>query len=150
MNKKYIDTFGHRKIFISLAKNSQKIYSKYFTIIYSSYLNVCKTLSITDVYPLVYTKRMYYVAIKVTKKSQKKAVCRNKIKRRIKHSLASIIKEDLVPKKHGFMIVIPKSIISNAKYLDIKYDLTKSIQKLVYKSTYNAVRQTNHNLKKAL
>ncbi|WP_456469839.1 ribonuclease P protein component [Caminibacter sp.] len=87
-----------------LYKKGKKVYSKFFTFFFLP-------------------SEELKIAAVVSKKISKKAVIRNKIKRRIKHLSRDFLKE-------GSFIVIPKQDISQVKFEDLQNDFKKICDKI--------------------
>lgn len=131
MQKDYITTFSHNRIFQNINQQSSsqhKIFSKLFIIIYKKYDDVMNSLP--ELYSDFYSSDKLIIAIKATKKSFKTAVSRNKIRRRIKAVMYSIVKSNKYNTRSGFMIIVPKSVCSTTKYIDIESGLTWNMKKL--------------------
>lgn len=71
------------------------------------------------------------LGLKISKKFSKKAVVRNKARRRIKH-IVHIIEQDPIININGkALIVIPKIGLEKANFLNIREDLIKTVLNLL-------------------
>lgn len=115
MKKKDV-VLKNKKIFKKIFKNKTSFYSLYFTFIYKP----------NDVKHLRY-------AILISKKNEKKAVHRNKIKRQIR----SILRNCEFNKYFFDVVIIPKKAFLNFNFENKKKDLLKAIDKFWIKFNKN-------------
>lgn len=75
-----------------------------------------------------------FLGLKVSRKFSKKAVIRNKAKRRIKHLLNILIQDPLVDINKKAFIVIPKIGLDKVDFLKLKKDFKKVVLQITQNS----------------
>lgn len=71
-----------------------------------------------------------FLGLKISRKFSKKAVIRNKARRRIKHLINVLIQEQVVSLNQKALIVIPKIGLEKVKFSILKKDFEDTIRKL--------------------
>ena len=97
--------------FDSVTRCSTKKNGRYFLVLSASNLKG-NSASSGDV----------FLGMKVSRKFSKKAVIRNKTKRRIRHLLQNLVNNESLEMKKNTFIVIPKKTIHSASFADLSKD----------------------------
>lgn len=115
----------NQKEFDFVNKHGSKKHGSCFIVILSSNISLlnCPFKNIT------------FLGLKVSKKFSKKAVVRNKAKRRIKHLVNILIRDPSVDLNRKALIVIPKIGIEKNKFSILKNDLKKTILDILQKES---------------
>lgn len=108
----------NQKEFDFVNKSGIKINSRFFIIIFSDKVPI---KAVTD--------QALFAGFKVSKRFSKKAVVRNKTKRRIRHMIHLSIAQYATELTRKSIIIIPKISFMKALFKDAYLDFTKSITK---------------------
>ncbi|HJD64740.1 MAG TPA: ribonuclease P protein component [Rickettsia endosymbiont of Diachasma alloeum] len=111
----FITSLKNQKEFELINKLGQKFHEKYFILV------IAKNI------PKIFLESKYniFLGIKVSKKLNKKAVVRNKIKRRIKHIIRLICNNSNLKKLA--MIIIPRKGFDTTDFSVLNHELSKAI-----------------------
>lgn len=74
------------------------------------------------------------LGLKISKKFSKKAVVRNKARRRIKHIVRILEQDQLIDIQRKGAIVIPKIGLENANFLNIKDDFISVVSSIIHEN----------------
>jgi ribonuclease P protein component len=72
-----------------------------------------------------------FLGLKVSRKYSKKAVIRNKAKRRIKHILQNLVQDPSIDLKQKAFIVIPKIGLDKADFSNLKKDFKRVVLQIM-------------------
>ena len=72
-----------------------------------------------------------FLGLKISRKFSKKAVVRNKVKRRIKHLVNTLIQDPTVDINMKALIVIPKIGLEKAKFSILQDDFKKTVLQIM-------------------
>ncbi len=114
----------NQKEFDFVNKHGSKKHGSCFIIILSS--NISSLCCPSD--------NATFLGLKVSRKFSKKAVIRNKAKRRIKHLLNILIQDPLVDINKKALIVIPKIGLDKVDFLKLKKDFKKVVLQITQNS----------------
>ena len=107
--KYFVTSLKNQKEFDYTNKYSKKFYKKHFTLVVSEKnLNALRQSNKPDLSQMAYFHALSY-GMKVGKKYSKKAVIRNKAKRRIRHIVRCLFNENVIPQTIKSIIIIPKN-----------------------------------------
>ncbi|MCZ6901652.1 MAG: ribonuclease P protein component [Rickettsia endosymbiont of Ixodes persulcatus] len=114
-----ITSLKNQKEFELINKLGKKFHEKYFILV------IAKNL------PKIFLESKYnvFLGIKVSKKLNKKAVVRNKIKRRIRHLIRIIVSDSKLKAIKLAMIIIPRKGFEEINCSHLNYELSKIILK---------------------
>lgn len=76
-----------------------------------------------------------FLGLKISRKFSKKAVVRNKARRRIKHLINLLIQERVLDLSQKALIVIPKIGLEKVKFSILKKDFEKTILQIIQTTT---------------
>ncbi|HJK86520.1 MAG TPA: ribonuclease P protein component [Candidatus Megaira endosymbiont of Nemacystus decipiens] len=114
--KSFVTTLKNQKEFDYTNKYSKKFYKKHFTLVVSEKnINALHQSNNSNASQEVYSHTLSY-GMKVGKKYSKKAVIRNKTKRRIHHMVRYLFNENVIPQKIKSIIIIPKNNFHSANF----------------------------------
>lgn len=114
----------NQKEFDFVNKHGSKKHGPCFIIILS------QNISSLD-YP---SENITFLGLKISRKFSKKAVIRNKAKRRIKHLVNILIQDSSVYINKKALIVIPKIGFERAKFSILKEDFKKTVLQIIQKN----------------
>lgn len=125
-----------QKHFAFVNQNGKKISSKFFLIVAASN-DLNKTLNAAQ------PESSLFYGLKVTKKLFKKAVDRNKVKRRIRHILRIIAKElDFSFLEKYSLVIVARSGMDKANFEELLYNFKSSLKKITKPFQDQKVRET--------
>ncbi|MFY9589682.1 ribonuclease P protein component [Rickettsia endosymbiont of Halotydeus destructor] len=111
----FITSLKDQKEFELVNKRGKKLHGKYFILViaknFSNILHTCQNTA--------------FLGIKVSKKLDKRAVIRNKIKRRIKHLIRLIINNPKFKLTNLGMIIIPRKGFDKVDFSILTHELNK-------------------------
>lgn len=107
----------NQKEFDFVNKHGAKKHGPCFIIILSKNISSLDSLS----------ENVTFLGLKISRKFSKKAVIRNKAKRRIKHLVNILIQDSSVDINKKALIVIPKAGLEKAKFSILKNDFKKAV-----------------------
>ncbi|CAK6506586.1 ribonuclease P protein component [Rickettsia helvetica] len=112
-----ITSLKNQKEFELINKFGKKFHERYFILV------IAKTL------PKIFLESKYnvFLGIKVSKKLNKKAMVRNKIKRRIRHLIRIIVSDSSFKAIKFAMIIIPRKGFEEINFSHLNYELSKMI-----------------------
>jgi ribonuclease P protein component len=113
----------NQKEFDFVNKHGLKKHGNSFIVIISSNLSSLPHLS----------DNITFLGLKVSRKFSKKAVIRNKAKRRIKHLVHSLSQDPSIDINKKALIVIPKIGLDNIDFSSLKKDFYKTISHILPK-----------------
>lgn len=113
----FITSLKNQKEFELVNKLGKKFHEKYFILV------------ITQKLPqiLLDSKSHFFLGIKVSRKLNKKAVIRNKIKRRVRHLIRIILNNPNLKISKLAMIIIPRKEFDNIDFSLLNNDLSTII-----------------------
>ncbi|ADE30150.1 ribonuclease P protein component [Rickettsia prowazekii] len=117
-----ITSLKNQKEFELINKLGEKFYERYFILV------IAKKL------PKIFLESKYntFLGIKVSRKLNKKAVVRNKIKRRIRHLMRIIVNDSNFKAIKFAIIIIPKKGFEEINFSHLQYELSKIILRNIY------------------
>lgn len=80
------------------------------------------------------SENITFLGLKISRKFSKKAVVRNKARRRIKHLINLLLQEQVVSLDQKAIIVIPKIGLEKVKFSILKKDFEKTILQIIQTS----------------
>ncbi|WP_017442424.1 ribonuclease P protein component [Rickettsia gravesii] len=112
-----IISLKNQKEFELINKLGKKLHGRYFILIIATKL------------PKIFLESKYntFLGIKVSRKLNKKAVVRNKIKRRIRHLIRIIVSDSSFKAIKFAMIIIPRKGFEEINFSHLNYELSKVI-----------------------
>ena len=111
----------NQKEFDFVNKHGSKKHGSCFIIVLSS--------NISSLHPP--SDNTTFLGLKVSRKYSKKAVIRNKARRRIKHILQNLVQDPSINLKQKAFIVIPKIGLDKADFLNLKKDFKKVVKQIM-------------------
>ncbi|MGX6960956.1 MAG: ribonuclease P protein component [Rickettsia endosymbiont of Pentastiridius leporinus] len=113
----FITSLKNQKEFELVNKLGKKFHEKYFILV--------MTQKLPQV--LLDSKSQFFLGIKVSRKLNKKAVIRNKIKRRVRHLTRLILNNPNLKIPKLAMIIIPRKGFDNVDFSLLYHDLSRII-----------------------
>ncbi|WP_392506732.1 ribonuclease P protein component [Rickettsia sp. 2024-CO-Wats] len=112
-----ITSLKNQKEFELINKLGKKFHERYFILVIATKL------------PEIFLESKYntFLGIKVSRKLNKKAVVRNKIKRRIRHLIRIIVSDPRFKAIKFAMIIIPRKGFEEINFSHLNYELSKVI-----------------------
>ncbi|ABV75216.1 ribonuclease P [Rickettsia akari str. Hartford] len=112
-----ITSLKNQKEFELINKLGKKFHERYFILVIARNL------------PTIFLKSQYntFLGIKVSRKLNKKAVIRNKIKRRIRHLVRIIVSDAKLSAVKFAMIIIPRKGFEEINFSHLNYELSKIV-----------------------
>ncbi len=108
----------NQKQFNLVNKRGKKISTRYFIIIFVKKFKL----------PKINDSEAIFFGMKVSKKLSKKAVVRNKIKRRIRHLMQLMTKDKNLDMNQTALIFIPYKNFEKITFSRLSYDLQKTLK----------------------
>lgn len=113
----------NQKEFSFVNKHGSKKHGSCFIIILS------KNITSLPIQPQL--ENTTFLGLKISRKFSKKAVVRNKARRRIKHLVNLLVQEGIVNLNQKALIVIPKIGLEKVKFSILKRDFEKTILQIM-------------------
>ncbi|MDP5110268.1 MAG: ribonuclease P protein component [Rickettsiaceae bacterium] len=111
----------NQKEFDFVNKHGSKKHGSCFIIVFSENISSLP----------IQSENATFLGLKISRKFSKKAVVRNKARRRIKHLIDLLIQEHLIDLSQKALIVIPKIGLEKVKFSILKKDFEKTILQII-------------------
>jgi len=115
----------NQKEFDFVNKHGSKKHGSCFIIVLSS--------NISSLHPP--SENTTFLGLKVSRKYSKKAVIRNKARRRIRHILQNLVQDPSINLKQKAFIVIPKIGLDKADFSNLKKDFKRVVRQIMQRSS---------------
>ena len=114
----------NQKEFDFINKHGSKKHGPCFIIILSQNISLLECPS----------ENSTFLGLKISRKFSKKAVVRNKAKRRIKHLINTLVQDPSVDINKKALIVIPRIGLEKAKFSTLQDDFKKTVLQIMQRS----------------